>query len=64
MNRQRSDSGTLPSCRGLLTGSRTGALTRLRLAMCVAALAALVPGSATRAAEPWVTTWAATPAPR
>ena len=36
----------------------------MRLAMCVFALAIAAPGGATRAAEPWVTTWAATPAPR
>lgn len=28
------------------------------------ALAAMAPGTAARAAEPWITTWAATPAPR
>ena len=34
------------------------------LAGLAAALLAVAPGTAARAAEPWITTWAATPAPR
>jgi lysophospholipase L1-like esterase len=43
---------------------RRAASPRLWLAAGALALAALAPGSAACAAEPWVTTWAATPAPR
>ena len=58
MNRQRIDSGRSPSY------LRHSALTPVRLAICVFALAVAAPSAAPRAAEPWVTTWAATPAPR
>ena len=64
MHRQRIDSGESPSCLRPLIGRRSGGLTQVRLAMCALALAVAAPGSAARAAEPWVTTWAATPAPR
>ena len=64
MNRQRTESGHLPACLHPLIARRSAALTPMRLAMCVFALAVAAPGGATRAAEPWVTTWAATPAPR
>jgi lysophospholipase L1-like esterase len=64
MNRKQVDSGNSPSCLGPLIGQRGSAVTWLRLAMCFVALAVATPGSGARAAEPWVTTWAATPAPR
>lgn len=64
MNREQVDSVNSLSCLGPLIDRRSSTVTRLRLAMCVVALAVAIPGNGARAAEPWVTTWAATPAPR
>jgi lysophospholipase L1-like esterase len=47
-----------------LASARGWILTPMVLAPCVFALAATLPNNAARAAEPWITTWAATPAPR
>ncbi len=63
MNRERVDSGDLPSCQGPRIVRRSRPVPRLCLAMCAVALAVAAPAVA-HAAEPWITTWAATPAPR
>lgn len=49
---------------GFFTGERNQASARMWLAAGMFALAAVAPSVAARAAEPWITTWAATPAPR
>ena len=63
MNRREIDCVTrMPGL--CLTGERGWALARVCLAAGIFAMAAMAPGTAAHAAEPWITTWAATPAPR
>ena len=62
MNRRELDCAKPSSC--LLTREWGGASARVCLSAGMLALAVMAPGAAARAAEPWVTTWAATPAPR
>jgi lysophospholipase L1-like esterase len=63
MKRQEIDCGKALS-RPPLAGARRWTLARAGLAACMLALAAASPDRAAHAAEPWITTWAATPAPR
>jgi lysophospholipase L1-like esterase len=63
MNRQEIGCGKPSLCLRLLAGEWRWPLTRVRLAVGMFALATMV-GTSARAAEPWITTWAATPAPR
>jgi lysophospholipase L1-like esterase len=63
MNRRELDCvKSMPDFR--FTRERRWALARVYLSAGMFALTAMGPGTAVRAAEPWITTWAATPAPR
>jgi lysophospholipase L1-like esterase len=55
-----------PSCYRAQTGGRGRGLRQVLVAAGLLALATAAPGTVARAAgaEPWITTWAATPAPR
>jgi len=64
MHRRKIDSDRLLSYPQPLNDGQAPRWARIRLAASIAALAALTPFTLAQAAEPWVTTWAATPAPR
>jgi lysophospholipase L1-like esterase len=61
MKRQEIDCGKVRPCLHLASAR---ALTRAGVTAGLFALAATVPNTGVLAAEPWITTWAATPAPR